>query len=207
MSKREQPSEVEGEPSVDPAVDAGQVSGSAEADTPHVMDGNVVTLDGEDSLAEQLRITEGRLREVSKAFREQQDGMQAFRERAQNQAEIKAERQAFGAVKAVLEPVQNLGRSIETSGQDAAALLEGLKLVHRQFRDALESLGLEPVPGKGAPFNPKVHEAIGVSPVTDESLDNKVLEVLQPGFMVKGKVLHAAQVVIGQYSGADDVEA
>jgi molecular chaperone GrpE len=210
MNKREQPLEEGDEANVDSAVESGEVTGADDGDVPPLEDDKLDALEGEDpqiaSLSDQLRTTEGRLREVSKRFRELQDEMQAFRERAQNQAELKAGRQAFEAVKVLLEPVQNLGRSLETPGEDAAALIEGLKLVYRQFRDALDSLGLEPVPGKGAPFDPNVHEAIAVSPVDEDVLDNKVLEVLQPGFMVKGKVLHPAQVVIGQYSRADDVE-
>ena len=160
----------------------------------------------QESLHEELRVAEMRLREVSKAFRDQQEGMQAFRELAQNQAELKAERRSFEAVRAFLEPVQNLGRSIETPGEDLGALVEGLKLVHRQFHEGLESLGLEPVPGKGAVFDPNVHEAIAVVPVSDPLLDNRVIEVLKPGFMVSGKVLDACQVVIGQHK-EDDVES
>lgn len=207
MNKNEAPQEEEGEPT--PTLQEGkgpspdEAPAAEQAEEPEAV---AVEAAEADPLGESLKLAEGRLREVSKAFREQQDGMQAFRERVQNQAEIKAERRSYEAVRALLEPVQNLGRSIETPGDDLTALVEGLKLVHRQFREGLESLGLEPVPGKGAPFDPNVHEAIAVMPVTDPVMDHRVLEVLKPGFMVNGKVLHAGQVVIGQHK-EDDVES
>ncbi len=203
MNKNEAPQEAE----AGPGQDLGEEQGASAGEGPlqdEAAQGE--TAQDVERLQQELKQAEARLREVSKAFREQQEGMQAFRERAQNQATFKADRRSYEAVQAFLEPVQNLGRSIETPGEDMEGLIEGLKLVHRQFRDGLDSLGLEPVPGKGALFDPNMHEAIAVMPVTDPLLDNRVIEVVKPGFMVNGKVLHAGQVVIGQHN-EDDVES
>ena len=55
------------------------------------------------------------------------------------------------------------------------------------------------MPGEGATFDPQVHEALAVTPVTDASQDGKVLMVHTAGYTVNGKVLKAAQVVIGKH--------
>jgi len=173
-----------------------------EAPKPEIIDA-VEIVEAEKSeaevLQEKLEATQARLRTVSKAYTDLQSEMTAFRDRMEAQAKVKAERQAFEAVGAFLDPVQNLKRSIAAPGADMAGLLDGLSMVEKQFLDALTKLGLEEVPGEGAVFNPKYHEALAVSPVTDPDQDGKVLVVHQGGFVVNGKVLQAAQVVIGKY--------
>lgn len=152
-----------------------------------------------DIAREQLAAVQARLRTVSKAYTDLQNEMQGFRDRMEAQAHVKAERQAFDAVSAVLEPVQNLKRSISAHGDDMGSLVSGLEMIYKQFMDALTKLGLAEVPGEGAVFDPKYHEALAVMPVDDPAKDGRVLVVHQGGFVVKGKVLQAAQVVIGKH--------
>lgn len=150
--------------------------------------------------------TQARLRTVSKAYRELQAEMKAFRERMEARSKVESEQRAFDQARRFFDPVMNLKRSLAQPGDDMAALLSGLQMVQRQFMDAMEKLGLEEVPGEGADFDPNVHEALAVTPVTDAEQDNKVLMVHTAGFTVKGKVLQAAQVVIGKHQ-ADAGEA
>jgi len=60
-------------------------------------------------------------------------------------------------------------------------------------------LGLEPVPGVGAPFDPAVHEAVTAVDVVDPAQDGRVLELLSDGFHVRGQVLQTAKVVVGRH--------
>jgi molecular chaperone GrpE len=155
-----------------------------------------------DPLAElQSRYDEAqaRLRTVSKAYRDLQGEMHAFRERMEARAKMESERQAFDQARRFFDPVMNLKRSLAQQTSDIDALRSGLEMVQHQFMEAMEKLGLEEVPGEGASFDPNVHEALAVTPVTDEAQDGKVLMVHTTGFTVKGKVLQAAQVVIGKY--------
>ena len=149
---------------------------------------------------------QGRLRTVSKAYRELQAEMQAFRERMEARSKVESEQRAFDQARQFFDPVMNLKRSLAQPGDDIDALRNGLEMVQRQFMDAMEKLGLEEVPGEGADFDPQVHQALAVTPVTDADQDGKVLMVHTAGFTVKGKVLQAAQVVIGKHQ-ADAGEA
>ncbi|MCB9685695.1 MAG: nucleotide exchange factor GrpE [Alphaproteobacteria bacterium] len=147
-----------------------------------------------------LEAAQGRLRAVSKAYTDLQSEMSAFKQRMEARARQDSELQAFDQVRAFFDPVMNLKRSLAATGEDVHALVDGLKIVHHQFMDALTRLGLEEVPGEGAVFDPQVHEALAVSPVADQEQDGKVLIVHTTGYTVKGKVLQAAQVVIGKYT-------
>ncbi|MEM6930629.1 MAG: nucleotide exchange factor GrpE [Myxococcota bacterium] len=144
----------------------------------------------------QLSEAQARLRTVSKKYTELEADKKAFRERMEARAKVDAEQRRFTMAKAFFDPVMNLERSMDNA--PVGDFGEGIKIVHQQFLDALNKLGLEEVPGVGAAFDPKVHEALGITPVTDPEQDGKVLIVHQKGFVVDGKVLQAAQVVIGK---------
>ncbi len=148
----------------------------------------------------ELEAAQARLRAVSKAYTDLQSEMAAFKHRMETRARMDSELQAFDQVRAFFDPVMNLKRSVATPGDDIAVLVDGLKMVHHQFMESLHKLGLEEVPGVGATFDPRLHEALAVSPVTDPGQDGKVLAVHTVGYTVKGKVLQAAQVVIGKYT-------
>jgi molecular chaperone GrpE len=50
---------------------------------------------------------------------------------------------------------------------------------------------------KGQDFDPDLHEAITQIPAPDESLKGKVIEELEKGFSLHGKVIRFAKVVVG----------
>jgi len=146
---------------------------------------------------ETLESAQQRLRTVSRAYTDLQAEMTSFRERMEARSTLTSELQAFQMAKTFFDPVMNLKRSL-VAGNEGESLAQGLKMVHHQFMEAMRSLGLEEVPGEGAPFDPNLHEALAISPVDDATLDGKVLVVHTAGYSVKGKVLQAAQVVIGK---------
>lgn len=170
-----------------------------EASTPEAPPEPEVEPDPSVALQAKLEEAQARLRTVSKAYSDLQKEMAAFRERMEARAKVESELQAFDQARRFFDPVMNLKRSLAQPGDDLEGLKAGLQMVQRQFMEAMEKLGLEEIPGEGAPFDPKIHEALAVSPVQDPALDGKVLMVHTAGFTVKGKVLQAAQVVIGKH--------
>jgi molecular chaperone GrpE len=141
-----------------------------------------------------------RLRSVSKAYTEQQEEMSAFRERMEAQGRLARARQEQDTVRAFFEPVQNLKRSVDAGVSDAESFLEGLRIVLHQFEAALTRLGLCAVPGIGTDFDPHLHEALAAMPVEDPEQDGKVLMVHRDGYMVGGRPVQVAQVVIGRHT-------
>lgn len=193
------PGTAEAQPEPDaqaqPQPEAAQAEAEAKADAPEA----APEPSEADQLREQIAHLQGRLRTVSKAYTDLQNEMRSFRDRMDAQLKLSRERQAFDLVKTFFDPVMNLKRSITSHGDDMVVLLEGLQMIHHQFLSALEGLGLEKVPGEGADFDPNMHEALAVTPVTDPAQDGKILMVHADGYAVNGRVLQAAQVVIGKY--------
>jgi molecular chaperone GrpE len=77
-------------------------------------------------------------------------------------------------------------------------LEEGVRLIHRQFSDALAKEGLTEVPTDGK-FDPHTQEALLSQP--SEAEEGTVIEVLQKGYRLGDRVLRPARVVIS--AGAD----
>ena len=142
---------------------------------------------------------EARLKKVSAAYKAQLEEVEATKERLQRQSAYKEERRRGEVVGTLFEPVENLRRSIgvvqKELGEEAA---KGLELVHQQFMEAFKGLGLEEVPGRGARFDPNLHEALTMMPVTDPALDGIVVEVFDKGYRIGSNLLKPSRVIVGQ---------
>jgi len=151
-------------------------------------------------LRETVNRLEARLRTVSAAYRAQQDEIQAIRSRLERQAAADAERRRGEVVATLFEPAQNLRRSIKalTDAGIAEEFVSGLSMTLQQIMDGFHKLGLEEVPGRGAKFDPNLHEAIAMTPVTDPALDGVVLDVFSTGYRIGNRLIAPARVIIGQ---------
>lgn len=142
---------------------------------------------------------EARLKKVSAAYQVQVQEVEATKERLGRQASYREERRRGEVVGTLFEPVENLRRSVEVVRKGASdELAQGLELVLAQFMEAFQKLGLEEVPGKGAKFDPKLHEALTLVPVTDPALDGVVVEVFDTGYRIGSNLLKPARVIVGQ---------
>ena len=155
-----------------------------------------------DALQAQLNELKERLRAVSQAYQKQQDEVSATRERLERQAVVKEELRRGEVVSSLFEPVENLRRSLDSLRRGASAedTATGLDLVFKEFMSAFGALGLEEVPGKGARFDPKIHEALTTTPVMDEALDQAVVDVFAAGFRIGSRLIRPAKVIVGAYT-------
>ncbi|MGO9641950.1 MAG: nucleotide exchange factor GrpE [Candidatus Acidiferrales bacterium] len=120
-----------------------------------------------------------------RAVREQQD----FREYA-----------AAEVIKNLLPTLDSFERALKASG-DATDFRNGIEHIYRQFQDALQKIGVQPILAVGQPFDPRVHEAIEMVD-TAEVPDHHVLDELQRGYKYKERLLRPAMVRVARNSGA-----
>jgi len=73
-----------------------------------------------------------------------------------------------------------------------------VKPVYDQFLSVLKQNGLEELDPMGKTFDPKYHEAIVVIPTDKHEQDHKILEVIQKGYILSGKIARPAKVKIGE---------
>ena len=82
-----------------------------------------------------------------------------------------------------------------SGGNGGTEMIEGLAMVERNLRSALEAVGVERIEAVGKPFDPAVHEA--VAKVQGEaSGPDVVVEEVRPGFTFRGQVLRPSMVKV-----------
>lgn len=103
------------------------------------------------------------------------------------------------AVREILPVLDNLERAIQASKHagNLEQLLQGLEMVVRQFYQILSHLGVEPVPARGEPFNPEMHEAFQ-EVERDDLPANTVVEEIQKGFRLHERLLRPAKVIVAK---------
>jgi molecular chaperone GrpE len=117
-------------------------------------------------------------------------------------------------LKEMLPVVDNLERALQhaeqgqtqTQAGENAAILDGVRLVLRQFTQAFERCDVTAVDAQGQPFDPNVHEAISQQE-TDAQPAGTVVSVLQKGYKLGDRLLRPALVVVAKAPPAKPVEA
>src|SRR5690606_31962220 len=103
--------------------------------------------------------------------------------------------------KRLLEALDDLQRvsDFEVATATAESLLEGIQLVEKKLRHALESAGLEPIDPQGEFFNPETMEALMTVPAERAEEDEIVMDVFQKGYRFKGQLIRPARVRVKKY--------
>lgn len=95
----------------------------------------------------------------------------------------------------VLDDCERAIKILEGSSDDAAR--EGTALIYDKLMAYLKTKGLAVIDAKGQKFDTDFHEAVTQFPAPDESLKGMVIDVVQTGYTLGGKVLRYAKVVVG----------
>lgn len=74
-----------------------------------------------------------------------------------------------------------------------------LEPLYSQLVSVLKGRGLEEIEPAGQEFRPEEHEALGVVETDKKDEDHRVLEVLQKGYRLNGRVIRPAKVKVGEF--------
>lgn len=121
-----------------------------------------------------------------------------YRRRVQREKDELRQFAVADLVESLLPVLEHLGLAVASARQatDAATVVTGVSMVLEQFRTALGAVGLvEILPEAGADFDPHQHESLSRAP-SDEVPAEKILQVVRPGFSLKGRLIRPASVVL-----------
>lgn len=98
----------------------------------------------------------------------------------------------------LLPVIDDMQRGIELfeKAEDIKSMREGFELIYNKFMGILKQKGLEPIDAKGKEFNTDFHEALTM--VEDKKMKGKVVDVVEEGFTLNGKVIRYAKVIVGK---------
>ena len=120
-----------------------------------------------------------------------------YRKRVQRDAEQHRLRAAEAVVESLLPVMDNMGRALDAAARhEEGQLIAGLELVAGQLRSTLEGHGLDEVPVEpGSLFDPNVHEAV-LTQASSDYEEGTVLQVLERGYLLHGRLLRPAKVIV-----------
>ena len=188
-----------GHPEADPAPDSsgGEPSDNTEGRAPQTGDLEILSMD--ELRARVVEAREDAQRNWQHFLRSAADlenyKKHAIRER--QDAVERTRRQTLGVALGVLDV---LDRALAFGGardDTDEALLDGLRMAQRQALDQLASIGVRPIDAVGKPFDPRLHEAVGVVPPQgpDQAGGTIASEVLR-GYLLNDDVLRPAKVTV-----------
>ena len=99
----------------------------------------------------------------------------------------------------ILPVVDDFERGLKAAENltDVKAVNEGVQLVYNTLQHILKQKGIEFMDTKGKDFDPETMEAITNIPAPTPDLKGKIVEEVEKGYLLNGKVIRFAKVVVG----------
>ncbi len=151
-------------------------------------------------LKSKIEQLEKQLLQQQEEFLRAQAEAQNIRRRAQKDIENAHKFSLDNFINALLPVVDSLEQGVAMLNADDEVLKparEGALLTLKMLLDMLAKQNVEPVSPLHLSFNPDQHQAMTMQP-TDEHAPNTVLNVLQKGYLLHGRVLRPALVVVAK---------
>jgi len=110
-------------------------------------------------------------------------------------------------VRNILPILDDIDRALAASKErEGDPFRSGVQMIRERLWRTLEKEGLEEIHALGAPFDPELFDAVSQRPSPDQP-PGTVLEVIVPGYRLKGRVLRHAQVVVAGPRGGSPHES
>ncbi|AHI28105.1 nucleotide exchange factor GrpE [Marinobacter similis] len=165
-------------------------------------------VEGEESEVDALR---AQVKEAQEQMLRSQAEMQNVRRRAEIDVE-KAHKFALEKfVKELLPVADSLEKAVESTegsedaGELVASIREGVEMTLNLFMNSLGKFNVEQLNPVGEPFDPQQHEAMSMVPSPDAE-PNSIVAVVQKGYLLNGRVVRPAMVVVAKAEDAPKID-
>ncbi|WP_167399204.1 nucleotide exchange factor GrpE [Planococcus maitriensis] len=122
-----------------------------------------------------------------------------FKRRTKKDQELAKQFRSQSLLTDLLPVLDNFDRAlaVEAKSEESASLLKGLEMVKKSLIDAVTAEGLEEIKAVGEPFDPHFHQAV-IQENDPDSEPGTVLQELQKGYTLNGRVLRPAMVKVNE---------
>ncbi len=129
------------------------------------------------------------------------------RRRAQKDREDATKFAITGFARDLLPVADNLRRAIDATPEEligldprVQSLMDGIEATERELLRGMEKNGLQKIEAEGKPFDPNMHEVMFEMPAGGQ-LAGTVMQVIEPGYTLKGRILRPARVGVAADEG------
>ena len=112
----------------------------------------------------------------------------------------------LGEILPVVDNFDRARQQLNPQHEEAQALHRSYQGLYKQLVDVFKQLGVSPMRVEGEPFDPSLHEAVLREP-SEAHAEDVVIEELQRGYHLNGRVLRHALVKVSMGPGSGAVSA
>jgi molecular chaperone GrpE len=125
--------------------------------------------------------------------------LENMRKRWNREREDLAKFASLSVIRKLLPAMDDFERALGAAGKsaDLESLVKGVEMTQRRLTEILSDEEVIPIPAAGLPFDPAMHEALFVEENT-EYADNTVIEELQKGYTMRGRVVRPSMVKVAR---------
>lgn len=105
----------------------------------------------------------------------------------------------------MIDNLENAIRFADRENETLKPILDGIDMTQKSFISTVEKNGLEVLNPEGEAFNPDQHQAMSMQESADVA-PNTVLAVMQKGYVINGRLLRPAMVMVSK-APTQDTEA
>lgn len=98
----------------------------------------------------------------------------------------------------ILPIVDNFDRAMEVKEIADEGFYEGIAMIKSQLTDVLKKHGVEEIKALGEEFDPNYHYAVQMQDAEEGKEANKIVMVMQKGYMLKEKVIRPSMVIVSK---------
>ncbi|KZB66815.1 molecular chaperone GrpE [Thalassospira lucentensis] len=190
------------------------LSGAARADEAAVEDVAAEAMDaeaegGETANADPVAVLEAEVAELKDRLLRAAAEVENTRRRAKKDVEDASNYAVTKFARDLLDVGDNLRRALEAAGNDANAdpamktLIDGVEMTEKSLLKAFEQNGIEKLEPLGEKLDPNQHQAVFEMP-NPAYPDGHVAQVMQAGYVLKGRLLRPAMVGVTKNPAGQD---
>ena len=152
-----------------------------------------------DSLNEKNKELQEKIEELNDKYLRLYSEFDNYRKRTIKEKQDMSKIASADVIKDLLPVIDDFERSIKFSEDtdNIEAVIEGVKLIYTKLKGILETKGLEVIDAKGKEFDTDLHEAVTNYPAPSEDLKGKIIDEVEKGYLLGGKVIRFSKVVVG----------
>ena len=134
------------------------------------------------------------------------DNFRKRQSRDQDDLKIQLTCSTLSEILPIVDNFERARQQLNPEGEEAQALHRSYQGLYKQLVEVLKQLGVSPMRVVDQPFDPSLHEAVMREP-SNEKPEDIVIEELQRGYHLNGRVLRHALVKVSMGPGPSDVNS
>lgn len=153
----------------------------------------------EEQLSNQVKELEGKVMELQNEYLKEKADLENVKKRLEKERVTERKYAAMNFAKKLVSPLDTFELALSHTVEDETTknFVQGLRMIQEQIKKALEEEGVSEIDALNEEYDPNFHQAIMTE--KKEGLEpNKVIDVLQKGYMFKDRVIRPAIVKISE---------